>query len=241
MNRLSPSSQHGRYRRGKRLFDIVFAGVALLLTWPLIVLGIVLIKLTSPGPALYRARRAGYLGRPFDLLKLRTMRIGADSPSNRVTAERDPRVTPAGAVLRGLSIDELPQFWNVLRGDLSVVGPRPEDWEIVQRHYSPEDRRALEVRPGVVSPSTVRWYPDFVYHDPPPAGVPVQDHYVHRHLPVQIAEARHYNETATFADDLAVICGTLYCICVRSWWKPRRRPLPALGDRGLGGVPRTRT
>jgi len=110
---------------GKRLFDIVFSAGVLLVTWPLIVIGALAVKLTSPGPAFYRAKRAGVGGRPFAMLKFRTMRIGSDTPDRKITAEHDDRITPVGRWLRKFEIDELPQFWNVLCGDMSVVGPRP--------------------------------------------------------------------------------------------------------------------
>ena len=133
----------------KRLFDIVFAIFALLLTSPLILASALAVKLTSPGPLFYRARRAGLKGRPFDMLKLRTMRVGTDTPDRKITAEQDDRITPVGRLLRKFEIDELPQFWNVLLGDMSVVGPRPEDWDIVQQHYTPQQWRTLDVRPGI--------------------------------------------------------------------------------------------
>jgi hypothetical protein len=133
----------------KRLFDVVLAFCVLLVTWPLILIGALAAKLTSPGPALYRAKRAGLGGQPFDMLKLRTMYVGMDTPDRRVTAERDDRITPVGALLRKFKIDELPQFWNVLKGDMSIVGPRPEDWDIVEQYYTPEQRCTLEITPGV--------------------------------------------------------------------------------------------
>ena len=126
----------------KRLFDILVAASALALTWPLILLGAIAIKATSPGPALYRAKRAGLGGRPFYMLKLRTMRLATDTPNRKITAPDDDRITPAGKWLRLFKLDELPQFWNVLRGDMSIVGPRPEDWDIVQHYYTPEQRRS---------------------------------------------------------------------------------------------------
>jgi lipopolysaccharide/colanic/teichoic acid biosynthesis glycosyltransferase len=209
----------------KRVFDIVTSVLALTLTWPLIVLGAVLVKATSSGPAFYRAPRAGQGGRQFHMFKLRTMRTGADRPDRRITADRDDRITPVGAWLRRLKLDELPQFWNVLRGDMSVVGPRPEDWEIVTRYYTEEARRSLDVRPGIVSPATVTWYPDLTYHDPPPPGVPMQEWYVARHLPVQIAEAVRYARTRTLARDLGVVAHTVRCLVVHAWLPPPRRLL----------------
>ena len=121
------------YQTMKRLFDIVIASLALLVTCPLILIGALAVKLTSPGPAFDLAKRAGLAGKPFYMLKLRSMRIGADALDRRVTAARDDRITAVGALLRKFKIDELPQLWNVLRGDMSIVGPRPEDWDIESR------------------------------------------------------------------------------------------------------------
>jgi len=209
----------------KRLFDIVFASCALLATWPLILIGALAVKLTSPGPAFYRAKRAGLGGKPFDMLKLRTMYVGTDTPDRRVTAERDDRITPVGALLRKFKIDELPQFWNVLRGDMSIVGPRPEDWDIVEGHYTPEQRRTLEVRPGIAALADVRWYPDLTYHDPPPAGVSIQEWYLRRHMPAQLAEGLRYVEQQSLLFDLKVIAQMIFCVLVRSWLPPKQQPL----------------
>lgn len=215
----------------KRLFDIVFAAAVLLITWPLILAGALAVKLSSPGPAFYRARRAGRGGQPFDMLKLRTMRIGSDSPDRKITDEHDNRITPPGRLLRKFELDELPQFWNVLCGDMSVVGPRPEDWEIVERYYTPEQRHTLDVRPGIVSPADVRWYPDITYHDPSPDGVSLQEWYLARHMPVMLEDALRYVERQSLLLDLQVIAQTAYCILVRSWLPPPPRGLQAIESR----------
>lgn len=210
----------------KRLFDTVFAGCALLVTWPLILIGALAAKLTSPGPTLYRAKRAGLGCKPFYMLKLRTMHVGTDTPDRRITAEQDDRFTPVGTLLRKFKLDELPQFWNVLRGDMSIVGPRPEDWDIVQQHYTPEQRRTLDVRPGVTSMAEVRWYPDLTtYHDPPPPGVTIQEWYLTRHLPARLAEELGYVEQQSLLLDLKVIAQTIFCVLVRSWLLPKKQPL----------------
>jgi lipopolysaccharide/colanic/teichoic acid biosynthesis glycosyltransferase len=210
----------------KRLLDIVLAAGALVITGPLILLSALAVKLTSRGPAFYRAKRAGLGGRPFVMFKLRTMRIGTDTADRKVTSEQDDRVTFVGRLLRKLKIDELPQFWNVLRGDMSIVGPRPEDWDLVEHYYSAEQRRSLEVRPGIASPVDVNWYPDLTYHDPAPLGVPMQEHYLRRHLPIQAAEAVRYAERHSLRIDLGVMLRLMFCVLVRSWLPPRRRPLP---------------
>jgi lipopolysaccharide/colanic/teichoic acid biosynthesis glycosyltransferase len=209
----------------KRLLDIFLALCALMVTWPLILIGALAIKMTSPGPVFYKAKRAGLGAKPFYMYKLRTMHVGTDSLDHRVTAERDERITPIGQVLRKFRIDELPQFWNVLRGDMSIIGPRPEDWDIVQRYYTPEQRRLLEVRPGIASPADVRWYPDLTFHDPPPTGVPIQEYYLRRHLPVKLAEELRYVEGWSLLVDLTVMLQTVYCVLIRSWLPPKQQPL----------------
>ena len=109
----------------KRLFDIVAAAGALLLFLPLLLLVMLAIRLESPGAAIFRQRRTGYRGQVFTILKFRTMTVAEDSAKVRQATKNDERVTSVGALLRKLSIDELPQLWNVLRGDMSIVGPRP--------------------------------------------------------------------------------------------------------------------
>jgi lipopolysaccharide/colanic/teichoic acid biosynthesis glycosyltransferase len=212
--------------------DVAISATALMLVGPLTLVGALAVKATSPGPAFYRARRAGLDGELFAMYKLRTMRVGADTPDRRVTAAHDDRVTAVGRILRKFKIDELPQLWNVLRGDMSIVGPRPEDWEIVQRHYTPEQRRILSVRPGIASPVDVRWYPDLMHHDPPPPGVDPQEWYVRRHLPVQVAEGLSYADQQTLSLDLKVIVDTIACVLFRSWLPKRRafRPRPAADE-----------
>ncbi|MFL5296756.1 MAG: sugar transferase [Phenylobacterium sp.] len=109
----------------KRLFDIVGSGLGLLLFLPLLVLVMVLIKLESPGPAIFRQRRTGYRGKVFTIYKFRTMTVTEDCAAVRQATRGDARVTAMGSLLRKLSIDELPQLWNVMKGDMSIVGPRP--------------------------------------------------------------------------------------------------------------------
>jgi lipopolysaccharide/colanic/teichoic acid biosynthesis glycosyltransferase len=208
----------GRLFHGvKRCLDVVIAVSALVMTGPVVALAALAVKLGSTGPVFYRAKRAGLHGQPFFMLKLRTMRVGGDSADRKITAEDDDRVTAVGRLLRKLKIDELPQFWNVLRGDMAIVGPRPEDWDIVQQHYTPTQRRSLEARPGIASPVDVEWYPDLTYHDPAPLG---------RHLPVQAAEAIRYVERQSLRLDLGVIVRLIFCVLVRSWLPPRKKPLP---------------
>ncbi len=209
---------------GKRFVDVVLSAGALWVTSPMILIGAVAVKLSSPGPVFYRAKRAGLRGRPFDMLKIRTMRVGVDTPDRKITAADDDRITSVGLLLRKFKVDELPQFWNVLLGDMSIVGPRPEDWDLVEQHYTPEQRRVLDVRPGIASPADVRWYPDLTYHDPPPTEVAIQDWYLKRHLPAQLAEELRYVDHQSLQLDLKVLAQTAFCVLIRSWRLPPKQP-----------------
>jgi lipopolysaccharide/colanic/teichoic acid biosynthesis glycosyltransferase len=153
----------------RRVFDIVFALLVLVLSAPILALAMLAIQLDSPGPALFRQRRMGRGGRLFQLIKLRGMYIDArqrfphlydyssmqadDRGSFYFHQQEDPRVTRVGRFLRKYSIDELPNFWNVLRGDMSVVGPRPEIPELAHMYEDRKLARILSVRPGVTSPA----------------------------------------------------------------------------------------
>src|SRR2546426_10858891 len=138
----------------KRPLDVALGLLGLALAAPLLAVAAIGIRLSSPGPVLYRARRVGRSGAGFTMYKLRTMhqREGAASA---ITGRNDPRVFPFGAWLRRTKIDELPQLFNVLRGDMSLVGPRPEDPAIVLRHYAPVHRETLAVRHGLASPGSI--------------------------------------------------------------------------------------
>ena len=123
---LRESPHHGLNVVVKRTMDVVLSSIAIVMTSLLMLLIAALIKLTSRGPILYRQERCGLNGRPFDMLKFRTMRVDAEAAGPQMTAADDPRKTRLGSLLRALNLDELPQLFNVLKGDMSLVGPRPE-------------------------------------------------------------------------------------------------------------------
>jgi lipopolysaccharide/colanic/teichoic acid biosynthesis glycosyltransferase len=132
-----------------RAVDVALAGVGLAVASPALAVAAAAIKLDDRGPVFYRQRRVGQDGREFELLKLRTMVVGAEQQgAGYAVNEGDPRITRAGRLLRRLSIDEVPQLWNVVRGDMSIVGPRPTLAYQVER-YTPRQRRRLEVKPGI--------------------------------------------------------------------------------------------
>jgi lipopolysaccharide/colanic/teichoic acid biosynthesis glycosyltransferase len=138
----------------KRVFDVVVAGAALVLLAPLLALVAVAVRLSSRGPVLFRQQRVGRGGEPFTLLKFRTMVSGAAGPN--VGGVDDPRVTGVGAFLRRCFLDEAPQLVNVLRGDMSLVGPRPETPEYAALLRA-DERRVLALRPGMAGPSTLAY------------------------------------------------------------------------------------
>jgi lipopolysaccharide/colanic/teichoic acid biosynthesis glycosyltransferase len=139
-------------RRGNalnRVADLTIGGAALVIASPVLAIAVLAVKLTSRGPALYRQVRVGKGGVDFELLKLRTMVEGAETQGAGYAVDRgDPRITAVGRVLRRLSLDELPQLWNVVRGDMSVIGPRPTLRYQVES-YTPRQMRRLDVKPGI--------------------------------------------------------------------------------------------
>lgn len=140
----------------KRSFDVISAFMALLLLMPLLLLVSLLIKLTMPGPVLFRQTRIGYGGRPFTIYKFRSMKVNRSKVS--ITLSSDNRITPLGRFLRRSKIDELPQLWNILRGDMSVVGPRP-DVPGYSDKLQGSDQLLWTVRPGLTGLDSIS-YPD---------------------------------------------------------------------------------
>ena len=138
----------------KRTADILLAGAGLALLWPLMLLVAIAIRLDSRGPALFRQERVGRFLRPFRIYKFRTMALGADRIGPGITARGDRRVTRVGAFLRATKLDELPQLLNVLWGDMSLVGPRPELPRYVQR-YRDDFREILHARPGITDLASI--------------------------------------------------------------------------------------
>jgi lipopolysaccharide/colanic/teichoic acid biosynthesis glycosyltransferase len=188
----------------RRLLDVAVAGVLLLALSPLLAVLVALVRATSPGPALFRQTRIGRDGRPFVLLKLRTMRADAASTGPAITAGTDPRITPLGARLRRAKLDELPQLWNVLRGDMSLVGPRPELPHYVAR-YTAAQRAVLRARPGLTDPASLAWANEAAtlatFADP-------QRAYAEAVLPQKLALSLAYLERRTVWTDLAVVTRT---------------------------------
>ena len=148
-----------------RAFDVLVAGVALAVASPLLAVAVIAIRLESRGSPIYRQRRVGKDGEPFDLIKLRTMVSGAEHIGAGLAVNAgDPRITRVGAVLRRFSLDELPNLVNVLRGEMAVVGPRPTIQAQVDQ-YTPRQRRRLEVKPGITGWAQVNGRASLPWHE----------------------------------------------------------------------------
>ena len=140
----------------KRMFDILVSGIGLLCLSPLLLIVAIWIKLDSPGPIFYRQVRVGRYNKDFRIFKFRSMRIGSDKGSLVTIGGRDPRITRSGYFIRKFKIDELPQLINVLVGDMSLVGPRPEVRHYVN-YWTPEQMHVLDVRPGITDPASIKY------------------------------------------------------------------------------------
>jgi lipopolysaccharide/colanic/teichoic acid biosynthesis glycosyltransferase len=194
----------------KRSFDILFALAGLcLLAVPFAVIGAA-IKLSSRGPVFFRQQRIGRGGEPFLLYKFRTMHVGEGG--SLLTVKDDPRITPMGQLLRRWKLDELPQLWNVLKGDMSVIGPRPEVERYVA-HYTPEQRLLLEQTPGLAGLSQLV-YPteaEMLRHCVEP-----EEFYIRELMPKKIAVDLQYETGRTFRSDLQLMIEMVLLILGRS-------------------------
>jgi lipopolysaccharide/colanic/teichoic acid biosynthesis glycosyltransferase len=189
----------------RRALDVAVSGASLAALAPLLAALAVLVRATSPGPAFFVQKRVGKDGRLFDLVKLRTMVADAPARGGALTSPGDPRVTRVGAWLRRWKLDELPQLVNVLRGDMSLVGPRPEVPRYV-RGYSARERAVLGVRPGITDPASLE------YADEAAVLARFDDcerAYVETVLPAKLALSLAYLERRTLRSDLGVLLRTV--------------------------------
>jgi len=199
----------------KRLFDVVASAIGLLVLWPVFLVIAALIKLEDGGPVFYRQERIGYKGRPFKIWKFRTMVVNADKLGKPLTVGRDPRITRVGYWLRKFKLDELPQLLNVLLGEMSLVGPRPEVPQYVAL-YTPEQRRVLDLVPGITDPASIKFANEAELlaeaSDP-------EKFYIEYIMPTKIRLNMEYASHATLWSDILVILKPLVRI-VR--WGTRR-------------------
>ena len=231
----------------KRSLSLLIAIVVLLVTSPILLFAAIGIKMTSRGPILYKAprigrdrrrwrvggtggghvperRQDGYCGVEFTMYKFRTMRV-ASQPGAPITSRDDSRIFPFGAFLRMTKIDELPQLINVIKGDMALVGPRPEAPEIVRRYYTTEDILTLQAPPGMTSPGALYYYTHF---ESALTGN-VIDVYTEKFLPTKLAIERVYLRRPTLAYDLNILFRTLVVVAARSVGWRRFPDPPELG------------
>lgn len=186
---------------GKRAFDLTVSVAGVLLLLPFLAAIGLAVRLTSRGPVLFRQIRVGQLGTPFELLKFRSMRVGSEKGS-QLTAVGDPRITPLGMWLRQTKVDELPQLWNVVRGDMSLVGPRPEVPRFVAQ-YSDRQRAVLRTRPGITGPEINVFEEELLARH-----VDKELFYLTTLLPAKLETDLAYVSDIRFSSDLGVLLQT---------------------------------
>lgn len=223
------------YRHLKRLGDVLGAAIGLAVCMPLFLLIALAIRLDSPGPVLFRHRRMGRGRRPFHVLKFRTMVNEAETLGPEVTVSTDRRITRVGAFLRRTKLDELPQLWNVLVGEMSLVGPRPQSFSFLP-YYSDEDLGViLSVRPGITGPTQLwlRNEEEILARQDDPIRF-----YVVTLLPEKIASDRRYVQTWSLQTDLRILALTLCALLrIRPTGHGQTEERAAVVTEGTAGAP----
>jgi lipopolysaccharide/colanic/teichoic acid biosynthesis glycosyltransferase len=205
----------------KRLFDLVVSSCALIVLAPLLAAIALVVRLSSPGPALYRGARAGRNGREFFILKFRSMGV-KQATAREITIHADPRVTGAGRILRASKLDELPQLWNVICGEMSLVGPRPEAPRYVAT-YTPEQREVLSVRPGVTGLAQIY----FRHEEHLLGGSHPETYYQTTLMPAKLEIDRYYARHHSFWLDVKIIALTVVAL-FHPLTPPRKPPFTLL-------------
>jgi lipopolysaccharide/colanic/teichoic acid biosynthesis glycosyltransferase len=193
----------------KRLFDIFFTLPGTVLLAPVMACVAIWVRLDSRGPILFRQTRVGQHGRPFQVLKFRTMRPEGDRGGLKITAADDPRITRCGRLLRRYKLDELPQLINVLRGDMSLVGPRPEVPEYVARYPSAIRDAVLSLRPGITDFAALEFRNETELLR---SSVDPEQTYLNDILPTKLALYERYIQERSILIDLKLILSTLRAI-----------------------------
>lgn len=193
----------------RRLIDIAVSAGLLLLLSPLLLVTALLIRLESRGGALFRQERVGKQGRPFVMYKFRTMRPPGRAEEVRLASTADERITPLGRFLRASKIDELPQLLNVLRGEMTLIGPRPETPNFVDL-YTEEQRQVLSVKPGLTGPGQIRYTVDQAGQIP--EGSDANRIYVEKILPEKLAIDLEYVRNRSLLSDIGILGKTLLVI-----------------------------
>lgn len=198
-------NHHFYMAKGKRAFDVTAASLGLVILSPLLLLAALAVRLTSRGPTLFRQARIGWRGQIFYILKFRTMADASERLSAGVTLCADPRITRVGAILRRHKIDELPQLWNVLKGEMSLVGPRPELPRYVSG-YSESQLLVLNVKPGITDPASVAYCreDELLAEKSDP-----ERYYLEEILPDKLHKSLGYLDRISFTQDAKLILRTI--------------------------------
>lgn len=191
---------------GKRIFDFIFALIGLILLAPLFFIVAISIKLDSPGPVFFRQKRVGLHQKDFFIHKFRTMYVDAEKRGLQITVGSDPRITPVGHVLRKYKMDEFPQFIDVLVGNMSMVGPRPEVPKYVAQYPEEKRNKLFTMRPGITDWASVKFKNE---NDILGKAADPEKAYVEEILPVKISYYEKYLSEASLATDLRIIFLTL--------------------------------
>jgi len=196
----------------KRHFDLFWSILGLAFLLPFLLIIVLAIKLYDNGPAFFSQKRIGCKGKPFHIYKFRTMVVDAEKKGNLITVENDPRITRIGYWLRKLKLDELPQLFNVIKGDMSLVGPRPEVPKYVKL-YTCKQRNVLKLMPGITDPASIKYANENEIlaqaHDP-------EKVYIEKVMPEKIELNLEYANNATLWTDFIVILKTLFRLTSKS-------------------------
>lgn len=199
-------------RLAKGLIDKFLALIALLVLFPIMLLAAIGIKISSNGPIFYKTKRMGMGMKPFTIYKFRTMRVGADK-AGAITGKNDSRIFPWGDFLRKTKIDELPQLLNILFGTMAVVGPRPEDISIVEKYYTDEEKRTLDVLPGLACPGSIF---NYTHGDEYLKDDDTDEAYVNNFLHIKLALDIYYLDHWSLFYDAEIIVRTVIAIVMTS-------------------------
>lgn len=215
----------------KRTFDVIVSGVGLVLLAPVMAIAAVAVRIDTPGPILFRQPRVGRFGQPFTINKFRTMVVRSAKAGQEITLYKDPRVTRTGAFLRRWKLDELPQLWNVFRGDMSLVGPRPEVPKYVALYPQHDREILLSVRPGITDLASIK------YRSEAEMLANVSDperFYREVIIPDKLAMGVEYARTVTLPRDIAIILQTLLTVARGTPSSPSANSIVVFRPAGLG-------
>ncbi len=194
-----------KFKLLKRIFDIIISLLGLFALLPLFILVALAIIIFSPGPVFFKQERIGLNGIPFHIYKFRTMHINAEKMGKQITVGKDPRITAIGNFLRNLKLDEFPQLINVLKGEMSLVGPRPEVKKYVNL-YNKEQRKVLSVRPGMTDYASIKYRNE---NDVLAQNLNPEQVYITKIMPDKLAINLKYIEEMSFSIDIKLILVTI--------------------------------